>query len=61
MVAASWHAEVMDGLLDGADRALRAYKVEAPVVFRVPGAFELPVAASAWPPRATTPWSPWAW
>ena len=47
VVASSWHEEVMDGLLDGADRALRAYKVEAPVVFRVPGAFELPVAASA--------------
>jgi 6,7-dimethyl-8-ribityllumazine synthase len=47
VVAASWHEEVMDGLLDGADRALRAYKVEAPVVFRVPGAFELPVAVGA--------------
>jgi 6,7-dimethyl-8-ribityllumazine synthase len=47
VVAASWHEEVMNGLLDGADRALRAYRVEAPVVHRVPGAFELPVAAAA--------------
>jgi 6,7-dimethyl-8-ribityllumazine synthase len=47
VVASSWHQQVMDGLLDGADRALRAYKVEVPVVFRVPGAFELPVVASA--------------
>ncbi|CUR54129.1 6,7-dimethyl-8-ribityllumazine synthase [metagenome] len=47
IVAASWHEQVMDGLLDGADRAMRAYRVEVPVVFRVPGAFELPVAAAA--------------
>lgn len=47
VVAASWHDEVMDGLLDGARRALRDYRVEAPVVFRVPGAFELPVVADA--------------
>jgi 6,7-dimethyl-8-ribityllumazine synthase len=47
IVASSWHEQVMDGLLDGADRAMRAYKVEAPVVFRVPGAFELPVIAGA--------------
>ncbi len=47
MVAASWHTEVMDGLLAGARRALSAYSVEAPVVVRVPGTFELPVAAAA--------------
>ena len=47
VVASSWHEKVMSGLLDGADRALRAYKVEAPVVVRVPGAFELPVVAAA--------------
>ena len=47
VVASSWHDQVMDGLLDGADRALRDYKVESPVVVRVPGAFELPVAAGA--------------
>lgn len=47
VVAASWHDQVMDGLLAGARRALAAYRVEAPVVFRVPGAFELPVVAAA--------------
>lgn len=45
VVAASWHTEVMDGLLDGASRALAAAGVEADVV-RVPGSFELPVAAA---------------
>ena len=47
VVASSWHDQVMDGLLDGAQRALKAYRVEAPVVVRVPGAFELPVVAGA--------------
>ena len=47
VVAASWHDQVMEGLLGGARRALAAYQVEAPVVVRVPGAFELPVVAAA--------------
>lgn len=47
IVAASWHTEVMDGLLEGALRACRDYRVEAPAVVRVPGAFELPVVAEA--------------
>jgi 6,7-dimethyl-8-ribityllumazine synthase len=47
IVAASWHQTVMDGLVDGARRACRDYKVEAPQVVRVPGTFELPVAAAA--------------
>lgn len=47
VVAASWHAEVMDGLLAGAERALVDHKVEAPTVVRVPGSFELPVVAAA--------------
>ena len=47
VVASSWHQQVMDGLLAGAERALKAYQVEAPVVLRVPGAFELPVVAGA--------------
>ena len=47
VVASSWHTQVMDGLLAGAERALKAYRVEAPVVVRVPGAFELPVVAGA--------------
>lgn len=47
VVAASWHEQVMDGLLAGAARAFADFKVEAPVVVRVPGTFELPVVASA--------------
>jgi 6,7-dimethyl-8-ribityllumazine synthase len=46
VVAASWHPAVMDGLLDGANRACTDHKVE-PDVVRVPGTFELPVVASA--------------
>ena len=47
VVAASWHEQVMDGLLEGAKRALEEYKVEAPTIVRVPGSFELPVVAAA--------------
>jgi 6,7-dimethyl-8-ribityllumazine synthase len=47
VVAASWHQQVMDGLLQGAHRALDDHRVEAPTVVRVPGSFELPVAAAA--------------
>jgi 6,7-dimethyl-8-ribityllumazine synthase len=47
IVAASWHETVMDGLVDGAQRACRDYKVEAPQLVRVPGTFELPVVADA--------------
>ncbi|MEP9385431.1 6,7-dimethyl-8-ribityllumazine synthase [Nocardioides sp. KR10-350] len=46
VVAASWHEQVMDGLLAGARRAFDDHKVEEPVVVRVPGTFELPVAAA---------------
>jgi 6,7-dimethyl-8-ribityllumazine synthase len=44
IVAASWHTTVMDGLLAGAQRACEAHEV-SPMVVRVPGTFELPVAA----------------
>lgn len=44
IVAASWHTEVMEGLLAGARRALAAYSATA-VELRVPGTFELPVVA----------------
>jgi 6,7-dimethyl-8-ribityllumazine synthase len=47
VVAASWHTQVMDGLLAGALRACADYRVADPTVVRVPGAFELPVAAAA--------------
>jgi 6,7-dimethyl-8-ribityllumazine synthase len=45
IVAASWHTQIMDGLLDGALRAAKEAGIDAPTVVRVPGSFELPVAA----------------
>ena len=47
IVASSWHEQVMDGLLAGASRAMADYHVEAPEVVRVPGSFELAMAAKA--------------
>lgn len=47
VVAARWHEQVMTGLLDGALRALAECGVAEPTVVRVPGSFELPVAARA--------------
>ena len=46
VVAASWHTEVMDGLLAGAHRALADHQVADATVVRAPGTFELPVVAS---------------
>lgn len=46
VVAAQWHRQVMDGLVAGAQRALDEAGVESPTIMRVPGSFELPVAAS---------------
>jgi 6,7-dimethyl-8-ribityllumazine synthase len=45
VVAAEWHDEVMEGLLDGARRALADCKVESHSIVRAPGSFELPVVA----------------
>ena len=47
VVAASWHTQVMDGLLAGAERALDDYRVRERRSVRVPGTFELPVVAAA--------------
>ncbi|WP_298751439.1 6,7-dimethyl-8-ribityllumazine synthase [uncultured Serinicoccus sp.] len=46
VVAASWHTTVMDGLLDGSRRGLQEAGVEDVREVRVPGSFELPVAAA---------------
>jgi 6,7-dimethyl-8-ribityllumazine synthase len=46
VVAAQWHQQVMAGLVDGALRALAQARVEDPLVLRVPGSFELPVACA---------------
>ncbi|MQS11166.1 6,7-dimethyl-8-ribityllumazine synthase [Streptomyces kaniharaensis] len=45
VVAAQWHDKVMNGLLDGAHRALKELGIAEATVLRVPGTFELPVAA----------------
>lgn len=46
VIAASWHTTVMDGLLAGARRALAECGVVQVTEIRVPGSFELPVAAA---------------
>jgi 6,7-dimethyl-8-ribityllumazine synthase len=46
VIASEWHAEVMTGLLGGARRALRDSGVVDAIEVRVPGTFELPVAAT---------------
>ncbi len=45
IVATSWHTVITDGLVAGAKRALRAAGNSDYKVIRVPGAFELPLAA----------------
>jgi 6,7-dimethyl-8-ribityllumazine synthase len=45
VIASQWHRQVMDGLLDGARRALADSRVSDVTELAVPGAFELPVAA----------------
>lgn len=46
VVAASWHTQIMDGLVDGALRAAAEAGIADPTLVRVPGSFELPVAAA---------------
>ncbi|MGC0422145.1 6,7-dimethyl-8-ribityllumazine synthase [Embleya sp. AB8] len=47
VVAAQWHTAVMDGLVDGAVKALSELGITEPTLIRAPGAFELPVLAKA--------------
>jgi 6,7-dimethyl-8-ribityllumazine synthase len=47
IVAAQWHTEVMDALVDNARKALAELGIDEPMLVRVPGCFELPVAAHA--------------
>jgi 6,7-dimethyl-8-ribityllumazine synthase len=47
IVAAQWHTEVMDALVDNARKALAEIGIDEPMLVRVPGCFELPVAAHA--------------
>ena len=46
VVASQWHKTVMDGLVDGARRAMAEAGVHDVTEIRVPGVFELTVAAS---------------
>lgn len=48
IVASSWHTEVMDGLIAGAQRALEDAGVTDVELVRAPGSFELPVLAQAY-------------
>jgi 6,7-dimethyl-8-ribityllumazine synthase len=41
----SWHTQITDGLLAGAERALQAAGNSEYEIWRVPGAFELPLGA----------------
>ena len=45
VVAARWHPDLVDGLVAGAIRALHRRGIEEPTLVRVPGTFELAVAA----------------
>jgi 6,7-dimethyl-8-ribityllumazine synthase len=47
VVASLFHEQVMDGLLEGALRALREVGVTEPTVVRTPGSFDLAVVAKA--------------
>ncbi|WP_116113264.1 6,7-dimethyl-8-ribityllumazine synthase [Austwickia chelonae] len=46
IVAARWHREYMEGMLEGAKLSLSEHGVEDLDVVRVPGAFELPVVCA---------------
>lgn len=50
IVAAQWHHDVMNGLLAGTHRALTEAGVTEITTIRVPGSFELPVAAATLAP-----------
>ena len=45
IVVATWHTEITEGLLAGAERALQDAGNDVYSIMRVPGAFELPLAA----------------
>ncbi|GHG52385.1 6,7-dimethyl-8-ribityllumazine synthase [Flavimobilis marinus] len=46
LVAASWHTQIMDGLIGGAQRAFERANLTDVTTVRVPGSFELPVVAA---------------
>ena len=46
IVASSWHIQIMDGLIAGACNIIKGVGL-TPEIHRVPGTFELPIAAKA--------------
>ena len=46
IVASSWHTQIMDGLIAGASNIIDGAGI-TPEIHRVPGTFELPIAAKA--------------
>jgi 6,7-dimethyl-8-ribityllumazine synthase len=46
VLVTSWHKNITDGLLAGAERALKEAGNDTYEVWQVPGAFELPLAAA---------------
>ena len=44
IVASSWHTQIMDGLIAGACNIIEGTGL-TPEIHRVPGTFELPIAA----------------
>jgi len=46
LVAARWHAEITDSLVERALAAAKACGIDEPLLVRVPGAVELPVVAA---------------
>ncbi|MBK8469445.1 MAG: 6,7-dimethyl-8-ribityllumazine synthase [Candidatus Phosphoribacter sp.] len=51
VVAASWHEQIMDGLVAGAVRGLTDAGIDAPTVVRVPGTIELSVVCARLAPH----------
>ena len=60
IVAARWHAELTDHMVERAVAAAKACGVADVAVARVAGSVEMPVVAQALA-KGTTWWSPWAW
>ena len=57
VVAASWHTQVMDGLVAGAERALAAYGIERRRRSSgCPAPSSCPSSRRRWRRRGTTPW-----
>ena len=50
IIAASWHTQIMDGLVAGAEQAATEAGAQSTLI-RVPGSFELPVAAARLAPH----------